>query len=101
VAGERAGVRAGELAGIERGGEDLPLRDAQLDAASDQARVERIVVAVDAYVRVGCDPGDKAAVDVGQLIGQRPHELQLLGQALGRAAAERAVEAQVAPLVSR
>src|SRR5262249_42714104 len=74
------------------------LRDAQLDAAADQARVERVVVAVDAQVRVGRDPCHEAAGDVGQPLRQRPHQRQLLTEPIGRAAAPRAVKANVGAL---
>src|SRR6266536_2853735 len=89
---------AGELARVEADGEDLPLRDAQLDAAADQARIERVVVAVDAHVRIGRHARDQATVDVGPPLRQRPHQRQLLGQPVDRAAAERAMEANVGAL---
>jgi hypothetical protein len=98
VAGKRAVVPTGGLARVQGGGEDLTLGDAQLDPAADQARVERVVVAIDADVRVGCDPGHQTAVDVGHALGQRPHHLKLLGQPVDRPAAERAVEAHVGAL---
>jgi hypothetical protein len=52
VVGERALVAAGQLARVERGSERPPLRDPDLDAATDQTRVERVVAGVDAG-RVG------------------------------------------------
>src|SRR5262249_61120249 len=65
MAGERASVPAGELAGLERDRGEFAPRDAQRDAAADQARVERVVVAVDAQVRVGRDSRQEAAGDGG------------------------------------
>ncbi len=56
VAGERALVPAGELARVEAAGDELALRDAQLDAPADQERIERVVAAVDANVGVDGDP---------------------------------------------
>ena len=79
-------------------GEHLSLGDTQLDTAADQARVERVVAAVDTDVRVGRHARDPASVDVGQPLRQRPHHLQLLRQSINRAAAQRAVEAQVGTL---
>jgi hypothetical protein len=53
VARERARVLRGDLARVEADGEDLALRDLELDAAADQARVERVVVGVDPDVGSG------------------------------------------------
>jgi len=58
MAGERASMSAGSSA-VSSDGEHLPLRDPELDAVADQARVERVVAAVDAHVGVGRDPGDE------------------------------------------
>jgi hypothetical protein len=99
ITGKRTGVSAGELARVERHREQLALRDAELDAAADQARVERVVARVDAHVRVGRDPDHPAAVDVGHAIGQRPHDGQLLGPPVERPAAQPAVEARVGTLI--
>src|SRR5262245_4526099 len=99
MASVRAQVLAGELARVERHSEDLALGDTQLDAAADQSWVERVVVAVDAHVRVGRDPGNEAAVDVGHALRQRPHHLKLLRQPIRRSATQRSVEAEVGALV--
>jgi len=48
--GEHTGVAGEELARVERNCADLGLRDADLDAATNQARVKRVVVAVKAQV---------------------------------------------------
>jgi hypothetical protein len=89
----------GELARVERPRDHLALPDPDLDAAANQARVERVVVAVDAHVRIGRHARHQAPVDVGQPLGQRPQQRQLLRQPIDRAAAEGAVEAQVGALV--
>ena len=44
---EHALVPAGELAGVQRDRDDLPLGDADLDAPADQVRVQRVVVGVE------------------------------------------------------
>jgi hypothetical protein len=43
VASERGHVPAGQLAGVERGGRDLALRDPDLDPPADEARIERSI----------------------------------------------------------
>ena len=72
---------------------DLGLRDANLDATADQARVERVVVAVETQVGLGGDAHDETAVGGGQQRGQRAHPLPLLAQAVGDDRARRAVHA--------
>jgi hypothetical protein len=99
MAGEGTAVVAGELARLERDRKHLPLRDPDLDPPARQVRIERVVVRVDAQVRIGWHAGDEAAVDVGHRRRQRPHRLELLGQTVCRAAAQGAVEADVRPLV--
>ena len=79
-------------------GQHLTLRDVQLDAAANKARVERVVVAVDAHVWVGRHARQQATVELGQPLGQRADHGQLLAQPVDRAAAQRAVEAQVGAL---
>jgi hypothetical protein len=48
VLGERARVSAGELAGVQRDRDDLAVADAGFDAATDQARVQRVVAGIEA-----------------------------------------------------
>jgi hypothetical protein len=94
-AGEHARVAGGERARVEAEGGDLGLRDADPDAAADQARVERVVVAIEAQVGLGGDTHDEAAVRLRQRRGQRAHPLALLGEAFGDDRARRAVHACV------
>jgi hypothetical protein len=44
--------RQGDLAGVQRDGEDLALGDARLDAAAHEPRIQRVVAGVEAQVRV-------------------------------------------------
>jgi hypothetical protein len=46
VSREGPPVAAGELAGVQRGCEDLAFGDSRLDAAADEARIERVVAGV-------------------------------------------------------
>jgi hypothetical protein len=69
VRGERALVAAGELAGVQRDGDQLALRAPHLDAAPDQVRVQRVVVGVEPDVRIGRHAQHPAAVDVGLACG--------------------------------
>jgi hypothetical protein len=66
-----------------------------LHALAHQPRVERVVVAVDAHVRVWRHPGDEPPVGVGPSPGQRPERRALPGEAVERPAAQRAVGAGV------
>ena len=61
-AGEDPAVASGELAAVEGDGDDLGLGGADLDPPADQARIERVVVAVEAQVGLGRDPQDPAPV---------------------------------------
>ncbi len=67
VLGEAASMATGELAGVESGGHDLALGDLDLDAAADEARIERVVVGVKAQVWVRRDPRDPAASHADRL----------------------------------
>jgi hypothetical protein len=53
AAREHARVAAGQLATVQPDRRDLGLRDAHLDPAADQARVQRVVVAVNVWRRSG------------------------------------------------
>jgi hypothetical protein len=56
AAGEDAAVVGNHLAAVERDGEDRPLAGPDLDPAAHRSRVERVVVAVEAEVRLRRDP---------------------------------------------
>ena len=67
------------------------LGDAHLDAPTGEARVERVVVAINAEIGLLRHPDHAPAVGVGQPLGQRPHPRALLRQPLGRDRADRAM----------
>jgi hypothetical protein len=94
-AGEHALVAAGELAAVQADRDHLRLRGSHLDPLADQARVQRVVVAVKAQVGLRRDARYEAAVAVGQARGQRPHQGALLGAALGDDRARGPVHAPV------
>ena len=95
AAGEHARVAAGELAGVQRDRRDLGLRDAHLDAAADQARVQRVVVTVKAQVGLGGHARHEPAVAVGHRRRQAAHQRVLFGEALSDDRARGPVHARV------
>jgi hypothetical protein len=99
VTDEASLVAAGELARVERHGQHLALGDAQLHAPPAEPRVERVVVGVDADVRVGRHPGHPAPFDVGSRLRQKAHPLALFGWQIEGATAQRAVQAPIGPPV--
>jgi hypothetical protein len=81
--GEAAAVASRQLARVEGDGDELALADAKLDPAAGEAGVDRVVVGVPAQVGLLGDAGDEAVVGTGHALGQRRHQRQLLGEALG------------------
>src|SRR6202041_1278899 len=74
---------------------DLSLRDPDFHSPSDEAGVQRIVVGVNANVRIGGHPRHPPPVDVGLLHGKLTHHLELLGEPVDRPGAQRLVGASV------
>jgi hypothetical protein len=91
-------VTADELARVERHCPQLALGDPDLDPAPDEARVERVVVAIEMNVGLRRDPQYEAAVEVGCPRRQRPQPLPLAREPVDRPLPERAVDAHVRPL---
>jgi hypothetical protein len=94
-AGEHAPVAGAQLALAHRHRDKLALADAQLDARAHQPGVEPVVVAIDAHVRIRRHPRDHPPIGVGRPVGQRPERPALIGEAVERAAAQRAMDAGV------
>ena len=92
---------AGELAGVQRDRDDLPLADTDFDATADEVRIQRVVVGVKPDVRIGRHPGHPAPVQVRLASGQRPHHLSLLEQTIDRPLAQRLVRPRVGLLKPR
>ena len=90
VLGERRGVAAGQLAGVQRDRGDLAIGDPGLDAPPDQPRVERVVAGVEAQVWVRRHPSTQRRSMSGG-VRQRRHHRAFLDQPVDRAAAQRLV----------
>ena len=73
----------------------LRLRDAHLDAAAGERRVDRVVVAINPQIGLLRHAHHLPAVEVGQPRGQRPHPLALRDEPLGRDGADRAMHTPV------
>jgi hypothetical protein len=95
AAREDAAVAGAEFAAVERDRGDLRLGRADLDPPADEARVERVVVSVEAQVGLGGDARDETAIGVGQLRRQPAHPLALGGEALRHDGPRGAVDAAV------
>jgi hypothetical protein len=67
--GERALVPARELAGIPDDRDDLLLADPDLDTPADHSRVQRVIVGVEADVRIGRHSGRPTPVNIRWAIG--------------------------------
>jgi hypothetical protein len=91
---EAALVAAGQLAAVQRDRRDLLVVDAHLHAPADQPGVERVVIGVDADVRIGRNPKRPAPL-AGGWVGQWPHQLMFLGEQVDRTAAQCAMQPPV------
>ena len=56
VLGKRPGVAAGNLTSVQGSGEDLPLVDADLDAAPDELRVQGVIAGIEPQIGIGGHP---------------------------------------------
>jgi hypothetical protein len=88
-------VVGGELARVQRHCGDLALVDADLDPATREAGIERVVVAIKAQIGLLGHPDHEPPVDIGQPGRQRPHPSPLLDEALKRDRPDGAVSAGV------
>lgn len=88
---KRTPVAAGKLTGVKAEGDDLALGDADLDAAADKARIERVVAGIDTHVGIGCDPHHKPPICDRWGFGKRAHPLAFLFKTLVWADAHGAV----------
>jgi hypothetical protein len=88
-----------QLAGAQRDRGDVVPVDAHLNAAADQAGIQRVVVGVHPDMRIGWHPEHPTPIRVRRLAGQRAHRLALLAQQIDRAAPERAVHPAVGALI--
>jgi hypothetical protein len=91
----KAPVAASELAAVQRHCCDLAPADADLHSPPGQARVERVVVSIDAQIGLLGHPDHEATVDIGQPRRPRAHPLPLSGQPRGWHRPDRAVGAGV------
>ncbi len=88
-------MAAGHFAGVKRGRGDLGLGDPDLDPATGEAGIERVVVGVPAQVGLRMDAGDEAPVGVRHRLRQRAHLRPFELEPLGRDRAQGAVGAGV------
>ena len=95
---ERPAVPGGKLAGVQHRGGHLGLGDAQLDPPAGERRIDGVVIAIDAKIRLLRDPNHRPSVGVRQLLGQRSHPHPLLDEPLGRDGADRAMHPLVDPV---
>ncbi len=99
VLGKRAGVPAGNLPGVQHGGEDLAFVDANLDAAPDQRRVEGVVAGIEAQIRIRGDAQHPPPVGIRRPVGKRRHHRAFLDQPVDRAGPQRLMHPRVRAIV--
>jgi len=75
-------VEGDDLAAVEADRADRPLSGADLDPATDQAGIERVVVSVKAELGLSRDQQRDALGSGRHSLGQRPHALSLGEQPL-------------------
>ena len=94
---EDPAVAAGDLAGVQRDCGDGALVGDDLDPATDERRIQAVVVGVQAQVRVGRDAHRPPLGGVGHPVGQQRHHCKLVGKAINRPRAQRLVHPRVDP----
>src|SRR5206468_7010023 len=93
-----ATMPARQLAGVEHRGAYIGLRDADLDAAPGEPRVDGVVVAIDPRIWLLRDADHGPAIQSGQPPGQRAHPQPLLDEPLRRDGPDRAMHPLIDPV---